>query len=503
MVKMSITMRLFNSLNLKNFTIFGKVQNITKEATSGQDKLFKQITGKTIPSFIQLGVVLAGVAAALAALIVAFKLFTQSMSFSEKGADRMAIASGALTIAWDSMVKAASSVTDAVIGFGISVLEAAENTGVFAKITSILVKGILGESKATRDLTKDIIALNIERTEGNAELVTNLNIINNQLADVNISEKERIRLIGERALAQGALSTATIPALEKEIELLNKLNINADFAKQTENNIKIAELTDKIALANQASANALARAGVTIKNILNPALEETKKKVEEIAELLKPEELEFFGDETAQFLDAGKELADVFKDIQDEFKQDVIDGFDAIEEAEEEHIETRSKTQERGARARLAWEELGVAGQLQLGAELLSAGAEIAQENFELQKAFAIGETLVSTAAGIIKVWRDPGYPLAIPLTALVAATGAASLASINAAQPGQTGTVINPIRTANVGFRPSATIESASSGFFRDNAGPQQAPQVVLVTEDLNHVQNRVAVTESRASIG
>ena len=136
-----------------------------------------------------------------------------------------------------------------------------------------------------------------------------------------------------------------------------------------------------------------------------------------------------------------------------------------------------------------------------MAGQFLGAMSEIAQENFEVQKAFAIGETIVNTAAGIVRVWRDPGYPLAIPLTALVALNGIAAIASINAAQPGQSGTVLNPVRTIDI-TRPSVTIESAQNTFFQQNQA-QIASRVVLVTEDLNTVQNRVQVTEDRASIG
>lgn len=285
-----------------------------------------------------------------------------------------------------------------------------------------------------------------------------------------------------------------------QITALEHINaeVEKDFNKRRQNEIKIAELTLQRELMLQKNQEILDRTDIRVESIRN-GWEEVN---DEIDELVEKDPLSFFGDETGQFLEQGKSLLDVFNGIQEEFEQDVIDGHDAIEELEDEHVEVMSAKAERLARQRLAWQELGLAGQLELGAQLLSSGAVMAEQNFELQKGFKIGEVVVNTAAALVRLWSDGGPFLAPALTPVVVAQGVAAIASIQAAQPGQTGTIVNPVVTTTAPFQ-ARPIESAQNEFFQQNRSQQAAPQAVLVTEDLTTVLGRVAVTEDRASIG
>lgn len=89
--------------------------------------------------------------------------------------------------------------------------------------------------------------------------------------------------------------------------------------------------------------------------------------------------------------------------------------------------------------------------------------AGVAHQNramFELNKAAGIANTVVNTAQAIMKVWADPGYPMAIPLTAIVAAAGVAQLNAIKSAKfggggglaPSQAATPATPVAPAGGG---------------------------------------------------
>ena len=64
-------------------------------------------------------------------------------------------------------------------------------------------------------------------------------------------------------------------------------------------------------------------------------------------------------------------------------------------------------------------------------AEINAIKKKYAEKEFRM-KVFQI---IADTAVGIARLWADPGYPLAIPLTALVAASGAIQLATAKKAQ--------------------------------------------------------------------
>jgi hypothetical protein len=63
------------------------------------------------------------------------------------------------------------------------------------------------------------------------------------------------------------------------------------------------------------------------------------------------------------------------------------------------------------------------------------AGA-FGRKQFKLMQGLRIGEAIMHGAAGIIRVWADPGYPAAIALTAIIAAETAAQVATIGAQKP-------------------------------------------------------------------
>ena len=498
-VKMSFAFRIFNKLVFKNNVLFNFAQKGTKKFIEGQDKLIQKLTGKTIPSFEKLGKTVLKFTLGIVGAIAAFKVWIISMETTEQGSDTLATALITLDIITTRMAKNLGGAGEEVEGFFANFLrDMKESLPISTKVADELDR-IIKLAREINTINKASLELEIIRVKATADRTKLIAEIRTGLFDETISLKDRIDLteqlgreLADQATERIAELAAQQAALEARQEFLTKGSIERRRLE-----LEIQRLISEQNIARDRGDDIIARSIISAKALLD-AVEDV---VEAMAPLMEPSELTFFGDETEQFVNQGKSLLDVFNAIQAEFKQDIIDGFAAIEEVGEEHIEVLDGQQERAARARIAWEKVGLEGKLLLAGQFLGAMSEIAQENFEVQKAFAIGETIVNTAAGIVRVWRDPGYPLAIPLTALVALNGIAAIASINAAQPGQSGTVLNPVRTIDI-TRPSVTIESAQNTFFQQNQA-QIASRVVLVTEDLNTVQNRVQVTEDRASIG
>lgn len=68
---------------------------------------------------------------------------------------------------------------------------------------------------------------------------------------------------------------------------------------------------------------------------------------------------------------------------------------------------------------------------LQSDNELEKRKAELSVKSAKRERAMQIANIIGNTALGIMKVWTDPGYPMAIPLSVVVGALGAVQLATV------------------------------------------------------------------------
>jgi len=119
-------------------------------------------------------------------------------------------------------------------------------------------------------------------------------------------------------------------------------------------------------------------------------------------------------------------------------------------------------------------------------------------DNMALIGALMIGEAIANTALALTNIAATAPAP-AIPfLQAQAIITGAASVATIAANMGASNAGTVSTISTGQVPSTPTET--AANTTLFRVN--PPKA-QIVLVTDDLNTVQQRVAVTNDRASLG
>ncbi len=86
--------------------------------------------------------------------------------------------------------------------------------------------------------------------------------------------------------------------------------------------------------------------------------------------------------------------------------------------------------------------------------------AEIEYKQAKRQKAMAIVKAITDTAVSIVNLWTNPGYPMAIPLSIIVGALGAAQLATISR-QP-------LPARGAEEGYYPNLVRRQQDNKLFR-----------------------------------
>lgn len=71
----------------------------------------------------------------------------------------------------------------------------------------------------------------------------------------------------------------------------------------------------------------------------------------------------------------------------------------------------------------------------QLDADLDAKEEEIAQKQAAREKRMALFQTTMNLASGLVRLWVSPGFPVAIPMSAILSALGAVQIATITAAQ--------------------------------------------------------------------
>jgi tubulin-specific chaperone A len=126
-----------------------------------------------------------------------------------------------------------------------------------------------------------------------------------------------------------------------------------------------------------------------------------------------------------------------------------------------------------------------------LDTQLDKRKAEIEYNQAKRQKAISIANIIRSTAEAIIGLWANPGYPMAIPLTALVGAMGALQLATV-AKTPlpakGYEDGLYPMVKREQDGkmFKASGGVSSMRSGLYRKSTilvgeGPGNQPEMVI----------------------
>jgi hypothetical protein len=503
-VKMSIAMRIYNTMNVENFAIFRKVQNITKTVTKGQDTLVRQMTGHGIPTVRQMGVFFGKLALAIGLVIVAMKAVVSSFSVTRAGADALAETIAGLKVIWTEFVIFLGEEGERGKSRLVQWYDDLSKVSTMIKIMNVVTRVSIG---LIRKQGEEIVQTTNALLQYQLEVAKGLSTVRAEMAE-NEKEFKAALESGDRAGAEAA-AERKIELLEIEYEQRQDLKrLEADMLEASLDGI--AGINDKLKV--QIKIAKLRQQRDLIGLELDKKRLEIQKRIDDAFKGSEVEEraaLEDYRLDWAVFVaELEADAIKIQKALMSAFGPEIwetahetfarISGeLDEIGEMADEAVVGLTKKQRKAAETRVGWQEMELSGQLAFAASMTGSMSRMAEENFQLQKAFKIGEVLMSTAAAMIRVW-DAG-PYAAPfLMATVAAQGAASLAAVVNARPGDTGGILSPVYTQNG----TSALEKASPDFFRTNQSIPQN-QVVLVTEDLNTVQGRVAVTEDRSSIG
>jgi len=194
------------------------------------------------------------------------------------------------------------------------------------------------------------------------------------------------------------------------------------------------------------------------------------------------------------------EAAEKFLADEEKMFTDSLSRIDAHgERLDKEKAKRKEKDLLRAAKNKEDVDNMIAAQEEQNVTDLFGLTQTLAAENQQIQGVLLIGEAIANTALAITKVTAQTGVlaPLVIPG---ILANGAIQVATIaaNMAVSAKGGAGVSG---GGDQFAPG-TIEQRNASNFVNLTNDQPQSQVVLVTEDLNTVQNRVQVTEDRASI-
>lgn len=156
-------------------------------------------------------------------------------------------------------------------------------------------------------------------------------------------------------------------------------------------------------------------------------------------------------------LDALQSNMDAQKEIYQKALDDIV-GMDEAAQARRQAINTLYSRNTIAIEKSLALQKVNIAAMgfnsmANLARAFYDASGQQNENAFKAYKALMYATTVVSTAAGIMKIWAEDDGPwyYKAALSAMVAAAGAAQLATIANASPGSAATVTTPSGTAPV----------------------------------------------------
>jgi hypothetical protein len=465
----------------------------------------KTIARRVLPVLIRLAPALAAVTAAVLAVVVAIKSWDEASKSTIEGQERLAVSADFARRNWESWIITLSSATDAVGRWNESIRDSIIiNQQWFGFLSRNLIL-----AKLTVQAANEAAAAYDKQAASLVVLTNDLQTINNLLENDTLSDERRIDLLGDRFLKEEEIAKLRIDTLERERGALITANIGRKEADEDriarEQRIKEIE-NEQLQLQNDINqARFVAAQAITEVLTKEEKVTEEKKKQKEFErDPLEEEELRDVGDPFDGFFGDPEGTLEFLKKINKQVVDDIKDRNEDIEDLEEETTDFMDKEAEKRARARIAWDEFGTSNQLSLLGNFFDSASQLAGENFEAQKSFAIAAAVIHTAAGVARAFEDYQWPVSILVGAAVAAAGAAQVSQIANTQPGEQGTSsVNAVVTTSA--TPSSLFEN-TTGSFRTtnelNENSNQKQQVVLVTEDLNAVQNRTRVTEQRSSL-
>ena len=490
-LQITLTMRIFQVATLGATGALGKLRAATFLWTNQMDKAI----ASGIKGLNKMAGVYVIVAAAALALVAAITKGAQALAFTER---QSVIFGNQMSLIWETLGNQATK-------FGAIIL--AITTGQFGLLKDALAIDTRS-AEEIRKLGGDMADFQIaqrdaqlERLKDQPELIILLSEQNEMLNEEQETTQDTVDLLNEKKSILQDLNELQLDELEASLSLL-KITLGGTKPKADQRKIedKIAIVVNKIELIKARSL----QIDKDITREINAQEQAAKDLADELAKANKratePVDDEFddfvpdLSDLDAQIAEWNAIIASGVKITTDEFNQIWEDGVFQREQATIESLKRLADADKQRAMAAIDLEN----AKADAVAQFTTLALTLAEESKPITGAILVAESIAGTAVAVVNATKNLATaPATIPL---ILATGAASVATI-IAQLGASGGNANLPQISAEGFRVGPT-ESASPDFFRSNQSVT-TPQVVLVTEDLNTVQDRVAVTEDRASIG
>ena len=351
-----------------------------------------------------------------------------------------------------------------------------------------------------------ISTFNLEKfNEQNARELTflenRLKILEDTGAEQELIDNARIAVLKQEEQAARDLLIARNKAGEAQIRFIEGRKLSEeelDELLQDEFGT-LREITQQIELTKAATTaylNEIDKAIISTVKLVEVTEDLAAANARATEEAIEDEEDEFIPGESAEVIEAkrvAKLLADLNKETQKQIDKDLADSRASDAKASKKTADDEIKLAQDVAAAK---DEFAIAG--------FALAGELAGENAELQLAVDLASAGAGVAVGLINAFQKKSNIVKALTVAAVIANGIAQIASIKSAYAAvgagggdsvtPTAPAIDTDPRSNEQFQEQREADTLARR--RDNT------QVVLVTEDLDRVQNRVAVTESRSSI-
>ena len=182
-------------------------------------------------------------------------------------------------------------------------------------------------------------------------------------------------------------------------------------------------------------------------------------------------------------------------DIKKKFSDETIKLTETEDKAKEDAFKKESARlkQEDSLRRKL------INGYLSVLSSVFRTAGQLAGENFELQKAFAIAEATINTGRGITQAIASSPPPLSFVQAAAVGAAGAVQIANIAKTQPKTSGGGAISVPLSGGGNSQAVTNTSAADDALREREALESAIKKIGLSVSVTEINEaQVAVTEA-----
>ena len=212
-------------------------------------------------------------------------------------------------------------------------------------------------------------------------------------------------------------------------------------------------------------------------------------------ELIETEKEQIIEESLNNILLINQEFRDKTREEEDKKEQEDADRIkreDKLKEDASEREKQRLKAED-SLRRKL------INGYLSVLSSVFRTAGQLAGENFELQKAFAIAEATINTGRGITQAIASSPPPLSFVQAAAVGAAGAVQIANIAKTQPKTSGSGGISVPSSGGGSSQAVTNTSAADDALREREALESAIKKIGLSVSVTEINEaQVAVTEA-----